>query len=189
MKRKKVRQPHKTPKNYVLSATDLIGINLEAGLLKLRGGNFAGALHVHGMDLDGLHDGDKERVYSAWANAENSCEVSHKVVLCDIRPDLVEQEAHITYRLNGAQNEYIQQLLEREFRWVKTFQERQNDHEGYVLFFSDNQDELPAVMKGYASKLATGQIRSEQCDWRGLEKLCKALFQPTCEAEDRGNEK
>ena len=163
----------------VLDASDLIGIDTVHMMLKIRGGQLAGILHVNGVDADGMHQDDKERLYYAWTNAEMTCELPRKIVLCDAKTNLSRQKENISYRLQNTESEYCRWLLRRELLWVEEFEKTQRERIGYVMFFDKDPAAISAAMRLYASKLSAAQIKAVPVETSdGLVTVGKALYQP-----------
>jgi len=177
MKSKKVKAPTRTPGAFVLSATDLIGIDPETGILRLRDGLLTGAIKIKGIDMEGLKENDREAVYRAWGAAEQSCGLLHKIVLCDVRPDLSPQLEHIERLLQCTDHSYRRYLLERERGWLRFFQINQKDREGFILFFSKDAQEIRDAARRYTGHLLTSQVQSSFCDWNDCLVLMRILLQ------------
>lgn len=163
----------------VLDTSDLVGIDTDHMMLKIRGGQLAGTLHVHGIDADGMHQDDKERLYYAWTNAEMTCELPRKIVLCDAKTSLARQKEHIHYRLQNTDSEYCKWLLQRELLWVEEFEKTQRERIGYVIFYGADPSVIRSAMRLYASKLSAAQIKAVPVETPdGLVTVGKALYQP-----------
>ena len=189
--RQKQRKP-KNPTPTVIDTTDIEGIDVPMAMLKIYGGLYAGVMHIQGVDADGMHTDDKERLYNAWANAEMTCDLQRKIVMCDAVPVMEDQRNHILMRMESAPNEYCRQLLERELLWVEALEKTQRDRIGYVLFYGSDQDQIYASMELYKSKLSQAQVRADILKGEKMAskeesiaamveiiQLVKALYRPT----------
>lgn len=177
MKTKRVKPPASTPGAFVLSATDLIGIDPDTGILRLRGGLRAGAVKIKGIDVEGLKAEDRETVFLAWGAAEKSCGLKHKIVLCDVRPVFTSQQTHVERLLKRTEHPFRRSILERELSWIEHFKKTQKDREGFVMFFSDDPDEIADACRRYAGHLNAAQIQCSTCDWSDCLLLIKIMLQ------------
>jgi len=177
MKTKRVKAPTRIPGPFVLAATDLIGMDPETGILRLRDNMLAGAVKIKGIDVEGLRDQDRESVYRAWGAAEQSCSLSHKIVLCDVRPDFSTQLENTERLLQRTEHPFRRQLLEREKNWIKHFQANQKDREGFVLFYSKDPQEIADACRRYAGHLTASNIQCVTCNWNDCLLLIKILLQ------------
>jgi len=177
MKTKRVKPPARTPGAFVLSTTDLIGMDPDSGILRLRDNVLAGAVKIKGIDVEGLKEQDRESVYRAWGSAEQSCGLQHKIVLCDVRPDFSPQLEHAERLLKHTDHPFRRQLLERERDWIRHFQIHQKDREGFVLFYAKDPQDIADACRRYIGHLTAAHIQCIKCDWSDCLLLVKILLQ------------
>ena len=166
MRTKKVKPPTRIPGPYVLAASDIVGVDPQTGILRLRGSLFASLISVQGMDIIGQKPADRETVYGAFGAAEQNCKLDHKIVICDRRPDYHTQLYNVERLLEQTTHPFRRNLLERHRAWILHYQENQTNRDGFVFFFSKDQADCTEAQHSYIAQLSTAQIEAHVCDWR-----------------------
>lgn len=173
---KRKTKPAPTAGPFVVSATSLRGINLETGILRTNKGIYAGAIKVRGIDIEGLRPADQEAVYAGWGAAEQACELSRKIVLCETRPDLSSQRNYIQSALSQQSNPFRRSILERQLFWIDHYQRTQKDQTGYVLFFSKDAKEVEDAQHRYIRFAGNSRIQASICEWQDTLDLAQILL-------------
>lgn len=178
IKKKKVKPPLKEPGAFVLSTTNLIGVDIENNLIRLRDKLFAGAIKISGTDIDGLKEYERDIIYNQFGAAEQICTLKHKIIICDCKVDYNSQLSFLRSRLEKTDNPKYRFFLERQIEWIKFYEGSQMERLAFVLFYSRDPDEVIRAKDRYVKNME-GAVYAEDCSWNKLLTLLKTILQST----------